>query len=134
MKTFPLMYSLCWLQLEPCSLSVRVKSSKFKVQFSAWMHDSLQHPPESATGSIALNLWDFISYDMKGVVSVWHQTPLKFLTLCCMHVSHCCCSGIAQVISSMTLPFASTDVVFRSFKVMPRAEVRCVAGNIVLAA
>jgi len=48
---------------------------------------------ESATGSIALNLWDFISYDMKGVV-----------------------------ISSMTLPFASTDVVFRSFKVMPRAE------------
>ena len=33
----------------------------------------------------------------------------------------------------MTLPYASTDVVFRSFKVMPRAEVRCVAGNIVLA-
>lgn len=64
------------------------KGQEFKVQFPASMHDSMHHPPESATGSIALNLWDFISYDMKGVVSVWRQIPLKFLTCAaCMSVT-----------------------------------------------
>ena len=95
------------------------------------MHVSLQYSSASSTGSIALNLWDFLSHDMKDSVSLLSDAS-KVPNLC-MHVSQCCCSVSVQVIASVTIPYASSDVVFRSFKVMPRAEVRGIPDDIVLA-
>ena len=59
-----------------------------------------------------LSLWDFLKVDMTNSVSARQM----YLPLMIIHYRD-------QVIVSMIIPFSSENTVFRSYKIMPRAQV-----------